>query len=43
MIVSTEPAPRRKGLHRQLYAQVLAAITLGALIGHFWPQTGEAM
>jgi aerobic C4-dicarboxylate transport protein len=36
-------APARKGLHRQLYVQVLAAITLGALLGHFWPETGAAM
>ena len=33
----------RKPLYRQLYVQVLAAIFLGALIGHFWPTTGEAL
>ncbi|WP_337188595.1 dicarboxylate/amino acid:cation symporter [Phenylobacterium sp.] len=27
----------------QLYVQVLVAITLGALIGHVWPTTGEAL
>ena len=32
-----------KGLHRQLYLQVLAAILLGGLLGHFAPATGEAM
>ncbi len=37
----TAPAPR--GLHRQLYAQVLVAILAGALIGHFFPATGEAL
>ncbi|HEX8570274.1 MAG TPA: dicarboxylate/amino acid:cation symporter [Caulobacteraceae bacterium] len=37
------PAPRRRGLHRQLYVQVLAAIIAGALIGHFFPATGEAL
>ncbi|MDR6874386.1 aerobic C4-dicarboxylate transport protein [Bosea sp. BE125] len=26
-----------------LYVQVLTAITIGALLGHFYPQTGEAM
>ncbi|MCI3206719.1 MULTISPECIES: dicarboxylate/amino acid:cation symporter [Pandoraea] len=26
-----------KPLHRQLYVQVLAAITAGILLGHFWP------
>ncbi|ALL13075.1 dicarboxylate/amino acid:cation symporter [Caulobacter henricii] len=41
-IDSTMPAPR-KGLHRQLYAQVLVAIVLGAAIGHFWPQIGESL
>lgn len=28
---------------RHLYVQVLAAIVLGALLGHFVPETGEAM
>jgi aerobic C4-dicarboxylate transport protein len=39
---SGEVAPRR-GLHRQLYVQVLVAIVAGALIGHFFPATGEAL
>jgi len=30
-------------LHRQLYAQVLAAIVLGALVGHFFPTLGESL
>ena len=43
-IDTTMPAvPKKKGLHRQLYAQVLAAIILGALIGHFWPSIGESL
>ena len=29
--------------HRQLYVQVLVAITMGVLIGHFLPQTGVAL
>ncbi|WP_353476668.1 dicarboxylate/amino acid:cation symporter (plasmid) [Salipiger sp. H15] len=29
--------------YRHLYFQVLVAITLGALLGHFYPETGEAM
>ena len=33
----------RKPLWTQLYVQVLVAIALGAVIGHFWPQTGEAL
>ncbi|HYG27652.1 MAG TPA: dicarboxylate/amino acid:cation symporter [Caulobacteraceae bacterium] len=36
-------APPRKPLYAQLYVQVLVAITLGALIGHFFPATGEAL
>ncbi|MBL8644838.1 MAG: dicarboxylate/amino acid:cation symporter [Rhodospirillaceae bacterium] len=43
MKVSTEPVERPKGLYRNLYVQVLAAIALGAFIGHFWPGTGEAL
>ncbi|KQN04678.1 C4-dicarboxylate transporter [Sphingobium sp. Leaf26] len=37
------PPPRRKGFASQLYVQVLVAIMLGALLGHFWPVYGEAM
>ncbi len=33
----------RKPIYAQLYVQVLAAILLGGIIGHFWPQTGEAL
>ena len=36
-----ESAPR--GLHRHLYVQVLVAITLGALLGHFHPEFGASM
>ena len=35
--------PEKRPLWTQLYVQVLVAITAGALIGHFWPQTGEAL
>jgi aerobic C4-dicarboxylate transport protein len=38
-----KPDTARMPLHRHLYAQVLVAIVLGALLGHFWPATGEAM
>ncbi|MCW5236518.1 dicarboxylate/amino acid:cation symporter [Verminephrobacter eiseniae] len=30
-------------LHQSLYVQVLAAIVIGAMLGHFYPQSGEAM
>ena len=35
--------PRRLPLYRQLYVQVLIAITLGALLGHFDPELGAAL
>ncbi|MEJ7925896.1 dicarboxylate/amino acid:cation symporter [Sphingobium sp. AN641] len=38
--IQTMPTPP---WYRQLYVQVLIAITLGVLIGHFWPQTGVAL
>ncbi|MBT9385036.1 dicarboxylate/amino acid:cation symporter [Pseudooceanicola sp. CBS1P-1] len=36
-------APKHIPFYRHLYFQVLIAITIGALLGHFYPQTGEAM
>ena len=39
---TTTAAPARRALHRQLYVQVLAAIVLGGLIGHFAPNVGES-
>jgi aerobic C4-dicarboxylate transport protein len=33
----------RSPFWQHLYFQVLVAITLGALIGHFWPETGESL
>ncbi|MFA6122350.1 MAG: dicarboxylate/amino acid:cation symporter [Sphingomonas sp.] len=38
-IAAHGPAP----FYRHLYFQVLVAIVLGALVGHFWPTTGEAL
>lgn len=35
--------PARKPLYAQLYLQVLAAILIGGLIGHFAPATGVAL
>jgi aerobic C4-dicarboxylate transport protein len=47
MIQATHPAqavpPASKPWYAQLYVQVLIAITLGVLLGHFYPQAGEAM
>jgi aerobic C4-dicarboxylate transport protein len=36
-------APATRPWWRQLYAQVIAAIVLGAAIGHFYPDTGAAL
>ena len=33
----------RKPLYRQLYVQVLTAIALGILLGHFYPSLGESL
>ena len=33
----------KKPLYKHLYAQVLFAIACGVVLGHFWPDTGEAM
>jgi len=41
--IRTIEAPVKRPLWTQLYLQVLVAIALGALIGHFWPSTGEAL
>jgi aerobic C4-dicarboxylate transport protein len=40
---SVNGRPSRKPLYQQLYVQVVVAITLGGLLGHFYPAAGEAM
>lgn len=40
---SSTPAPPPKRWHGHLYAQVLMAIAAGVALGHFAPDTGEAM
>jgi aerobic C4-dicarboxylate transport protein len=37
------PPPAKKPIWTHLYFQVLVAIGLGALIGHFWPSFGESL
>ena len=32
-----------KPIYKSLYAQVIFAIIVGVVLGHFWPATGEAM
>ena len=39
--MSAEPSSRP--IYRSLYFQVITAIVIGVLLGHFWPQSGEAM
>ena len=41
--VSPEGRHPRRRLAGHLYVQVLAAILLGALVGHFWPGFGESL
>src|SRR6187549_2880257 len=36
-----DPTPRP--LYMSLYAQVITAIIIGVILGHFWPQVGESM
>ncbi|KQY90591.1 MULTISPECIES: dicarboxylate/amino acid:cation symporter [Roseateles] len=33
----------RQPFYRSLYFQVITAIVIGVIVGHFWPQTGEAL
>src|SRR5438046_10733706 len=35
--------PAGKPLYKSLYFQVIVAIVVGVLIGHFYPETGTAM
>ncbi|MGZ5274662.1 MAG: dicarboxylate/amino acid:cation symporter [Caldimonas sp.] len=35
--------PIRRPIWQSLYAQVITAIVIGVILGHFWPQAGEAM
>ena len=35
--------PVRKPFYKSLYLQVITAIVIGVLLGHFYPHTGEAM
>ncbi|HEY4319172.1 MAG TPA: dicarboxylate/amino acid:cation symporter [Herbaspirillum sp.] len=35
--------PEKKPFYRSLYIQVIAAIVIGVLLGHFYPQLGAAM
>ena len=43
MAVTTRHEAARPPFYRSLYAQVLTAVVIGVLLGHFAPDTGEAM
>src|ERR1043166_1026814 len=43
MQASTTAAAPRKPFYTHLYAQVLTAIVIGVLLGHFYPHLGELM
>jgi aerobic C4-dicarboxylate transport protein len=38
-----QPSVAPKPFYRSLYFQVITAIVLGVLLGHFWPDTGASM
>ena len=40
---NTPASNGRKPLYQSLYVQVITAIVIGVLLGHFWPAAGEAM
>src|SRR5262245_42843287 len=40
---TTADLPHNKPLYTHLYVQVLTAIVIGVLLGHFYPHIGEAM
>src|SRR6188472_2218271 len=35
--------PTPKPFYKSLYFQVITAIVIGVVLGHFWPETGAAM
>jgi aerobic C4-dicarboxylate transport protein len=42
-MTALEPIAIRKPWYRVLYVQVLIAVALGVVVGHFYPKTGEAL
>ena len=42
-IQTPDISPQKLPLYRSLYIQVLTAVVLGILLGHFYPQLGEQM
>jgi len=42
-MTATPLAAPRQPFYKMLYVQVLVAITIGILLGHFYPETGVAL
>ena len=42
-MLETRKDTGKKPLYKSLHFQVITAIILGVILGHFWPQTGAAM
>jgi aerobic C4-dicarboxylate transport protein len=42
-MAATDVERERRPLARQLYVQVLAAILIGAIVGHVWPDVGQSL
>jgi len=43
MAETTTTPPRKLPLYRSLYVQVITAVVIGVLLGHFYPAIGESM
>ena len=43
MEITTNTPPKKLPLYRSLYVQVITAVIIGVLLGHFYPSVGEAM
>ena len=41
MQIQAEAAQSHKKIYQHLYVQVLCAITIGVLLGHFYPSRGR--
>ncbi|HXE47760.1 MAG TPA: dicarboxylate/amino acid:cation symporter, partial [Ramlibacter sp.] len=42
-VISSAVAPRKLPIYRSLYAQVITAVVIGVLLGHFYPALGAEM
>ncbi|RYF64032.1 MAG: cation:dicarboxylase symporter family transporter, partial [Comamonadaceae bacterium] len=42
-MTTTSPTPTKRPIYRSLYVQVIFAVVVGVLLGHFYPQLGESM